>query len=167
MNPLSTVKRLITMALARAVVAGMKEDSGLRRLNLKILADEVKDGVEHFEPYGYSSRPLTGAEALVVALGGNRDHVIGAVVTDRRHRPKNLEPGEVVIFDDQGQEVRITRGHIEVKAPKVVVLSDDVHLGAEGGPKVARIGDRVQVDTGSSAGMWPIVEGSSKVQAAN
>lgn len=66
-----------------------------------------------------------------------------------------------------GTTLRLTGEDARVKASKVVVESPDVHLGADGGKRVARIGDRVQVGAGSSAGMWPIVEGSGKVRAAD
>lgn len=49
-------------------------------------------------------------------------------------------------------------GTVLVNAPKI-------ELGGEGGKKVARIGDLVEVGTGSSAGLWPIVEGSDVVSA--
>ncbi len=51
------------------------------------------------------------------------------------------------------------------KTPRAVVESDDVNLGGEDGPRVARIGDLVHVQAGSSAGHWPIVTGSEKVKA--
>jgi hypothetical protein len=65
-------------------------------------------------------------------------------------------------------EARIVlrEGDALVKAPKVVVESGDVQLGGEGGQRVARVGDKVEVKTGSSAGLWEIVEGSSSVRAA-
>lgn len=46
------------------------------------------------------------------------------------------------------------------------VVKGNVDLGDIGGPPVARIGDKVNVLIGSSKGLWPIVEGSSKVRAA-
>lgn len=164
---LEQLARAIRNLIARAVLRSLEEGHGLRRVTVSILADEVKGGVEHVESYGFSARPHAGAEAVLVFPGGARDHALALALPDRRHRPKNLEAGEVVIYDDQGQEVRIRRSHVEVTAPKVVVLSDDVHLGAEGGPRVARIGDHVEVGAGSSAGLWPIVEGSTRVRAAD
>lgn len=180
------IARRIRMMVARAVVRGMDESGGLRRLNISILADEVKDGVEHFEAYGISSRPLPDAEALVVFLGGNRDHAVALSVTDRRYRPKDLEPGEVVIFDDQEQEIRIKRdgifitttrpdgvnitttkatvtatGDVSVdSATKVVVVAPEIHLGGEGGPAVARVGD-------ATSDAATIVGGSTKVFAVD
>ncbi|WP_248304600.1 phage baseplate assembly protein V [Breoghania sp. L-A4] len=75
-----------------------------------------------------------------------------------------------------GPEAVITKGSVRIEiadalvkidTPKAVINSDAVHLGGEGGPKVARLGDNVLVGAGSSAGMWPIVEGSSRVFAAD
>lgn len=50
-------------------------------------------------------------------------------------------------------------------ASAVTVNAPQVNLGGEGGKPVARIGDKVAVGSGSSAGQWPIVEGSSAVSA--
>lgn len=46
-----------------------------------------------------------------------------------------------------------------------LLVNGQVDLGGEGGERVARIGDMVEVQTGSSAGLHPIVEGSSSVRA--
>lgn len=56
---------------------------------------------------------------------------------------------------------------VKVTGAKVIVESPNVQLGGEGGKRVARIGDRVNVERGSSAGLWEIVEGSSCVFAAD
>ena len=54
---------------------------------------------------------------------------------------------------------------VKVTGAKVLVESPNVQLGGDGGKKVARIGDKVDVGAGSSKGLWPIVEGSSCVFA--
>ena len=84
---------------------------------------------------------------------------------ERRYR-LYLAEGEVALYDELGQGVVLYRDRIEVAAPKVVVKSANVQLGADGGPAVARVGDMVNVGSGSSAGQWPIVSGSAKVSAA-
>lgn len=56
---------------------------------------------------------------------------------------------------------------LTVTAANVVVNSPNVQLGGEGGKRVARIGDRVSVTSGSSQGLWPIVEGSGSVSAVD
>jgi len=87
-------------------------------------------------------------------------HEIAIVVADRRYRLVGLMAGEVALHDDQGQTIIIKRDHIRLTALKVVIDSADVQLGGDGGAKVARIGDKVQVSSGSSAGLWPIVDQS-------
>lgn len=54
---------------------------------------------------------------------------------------------------------------IRVTAQQALIQSDRVDLGGEDGKQVARKGDLVHVATGSSAGLWPIVEGSEHVWA--
>lgn len=65
-------------------------------------------------------------------------------------------------------DTRITKkgDEVRIETPNAIVIADKVELGDEGGPAVARIGDRVDVPIGSSKGLWPIVEGSSIVNAA-
>lgn len=161
LHPLARRMRLM---VARAVVAVVNDGLPIQGLQITALSDEPLNA-QRVQEYGFTSHPPGGAEAVVLQVGGNRSHMVVIATDDRRYRLK-LEPGEVALYDSQGQKVVLYRDRIEVDAPKVVVKSNDVHLGAEGGPRVARIGDKVQVGSGSSAGLWPIVEGSSKVRAA-
>lgn len=95
---------------------------------------------------------------------GTASIAVWATYDDDNGPPSEKEDEAVWTF---GEDVRVELrgGDVRVKAPKVLVESPDVHLGGEGGKKVARIGDKVRVKTGSSAGLWEIVEGSSKVRA--
>lgn len=165
--------RLANM-VARAVVKNVDDGTKMQLVQLGILAGELRDKVEHFQPYGLTSVPFTGAEAVVVFPSGSREHGLAVVIDDRRYRLTALDEGEVALYDDQGQKVHLTRDGIEiateqkvtVQAPHVYVDSADVVLGGtSGGQKVARIGDRVNVGSGDSAGLWPIVEGSDTVKA--
>lgn len=83
---------------------------------------------------------------------------------DDDNEPPSDKPEEAVI--KFGETTIVAReGDALVKSPKVVVESDDVHLSGEGGPRVARVGDKVNVLYGSSKGLHPIAEGSSTVRA--
>jgi phage gp45-like len=102
--------------------------------------------LEHFEPYGFTSRPkdpdATGqAEAVFVSIGGNNDHQIAIVVGDRRYRLKDLEKGEVALFDDQGAFVKLSSAGIIVEP----AAGQNVELGAGATKGVAREGDAVSV----------------------
>lgn len=160
------LKRRIQLMLGRCVIMLIDDSKAVQILQIQLLSGELRDNIERFQEYGFTSVPHSGAEALAGFVGGLRAHGIVIAVDDRRYRLKALQKGEVALYDDQGQKIVLYRDRIEVEAPKVVVLSDDVHLGAEGGQKVARIGDKVDVTAGSSAGQWPIIEGSDKVSCA-
>jgi phage baseplate assembly protein gpV len=63
--------------------------------------------------------------------------------------------------------IEMGEGAVKITAPAVIVDSPLVQLGGNGGRKVARVGDMVNVGSGSSQGLWPIVEGSGSVFAVD
>ncbi|MCW8156634.1 phage baseplate assembly protein V [Stutzerimonas stutzeri] len=108
--------------LARAVLAGVQQNR-LQSLQLQLLAGEVKDGVELFEPYGLTGHALPGAEAAVAFIDGSRTHGIALVQTDRRYRPVDLAPGEVALFNHEGTCVVLRNGgRIEMTAATEVAI---------------------------------------------
>lgn len=102
----------LTNFLARGVVALSNSASKLQSLQLRLLAGEVKDQVEHLEPYGFTACPLDGAEALAGFIGGDRSHCVVIVVSDRRYRLQGLKSGEVAIYTDEGDKIHLKRGRI-------------------------------------------------------
>lgn len=98
--------------LLRGVVALVNTASKMQTLQLRLMAGSAKDGVEHFEPYGFTSCPREGAEAVVGFMGGDTSHGVAIVVADRRYRPVGLEPGEVAIFTHEGDSMILRNGHL-------------------------------------------------------
>jgi phage baseplate assembly protein V len=97
---------------ARGVVALVDAGRKLQGLQMRLTADEVKDGMEHFEPYGFTSNPQPGAEGLAVFLGGDRSHGVVVCVSDRRFRLQALESGEVALYTDEGDRLHFKRGRV-------------------------------------------------------
>ncbi|RTY77176.1 phage baseplate assembly protein V [Pseudomonas marginalis] len=102
----------LTNFLARGVVALANSASKLQSLQLRLLAGEVKDQVEHLEPYGFTACPHAGAEALAGFIGGDRSHGVVIVVADRRFRLQGLSSGEVAMYTDEGDKLHFKRGRI-------------------------------------------------------
>jgi len=138
-NPQNVIRRLlqpildrIAAGIARGYVHLVRNSEGLQTLQLELLRAELRDGVEHFQPYGFEAVPLEGAEALVLHVGNSRDHPIAAVVTDRRHRPTDGTAGMVGLYDDQGQVVRIYRDRIELaSSTRVQVVAPTIDLDGD------------------------------------
>ena len=106
------MRNSIANLLARGVVALGNSASKLQSLQLRLTADEVKDNMEHLEPYGYTASPLPGAEALAAFFGGDRSHGVVVVVSDRRFRLQELKPVEVALYTDEGHRFHFKRGRI-------------------------------------------------------
>lgn len=124
------LRRLRT--LVRLGVLVLSDSSqAVQVLQLKI-GDELLTDVEHLEPYGYTSRPAAGAEALLAALKGSPAHTAVLVLGGRAFRLKNLAEGEVAIYDDLGNVVHFMRDkirvnavtHLEATAPTTHIISD-------------------------------------------
>lgn len=134
---LGPLKRRIMLMIGRSVVALVDDSLKMQGLQITLLADEVRDGAERFQNYGFTSHPHPGAEAIAACVAGNRDHVVVLAVDDRRFRLKSLAQGEVALYTDEGDKVVLKRGGvIEVNA------STKVHLIT---PLVECTGD-LQVD---------------------
>ena len=106
---MAPVARKVRLIARRAVVALVYDDPKLQELQLAIFSGEIRDTVERWQDYGFTSHPLPGAEAIVLGLGGNTDHGAVIKVDDRRYRLRSLAQGEVALYDDQGQVVHLKR----------------------------------------------------------
>ena len=104
MNPASFRKAVspitdkIKNALSRAVVRFVENSYKTQRVQLEVFKGEIKDGVEHFEPYGFTSFPLVGAEAILAAIGASRGHGVALLVHDPRYRPRAGTAGDAAMF---------------------------------------------------------------------
>lgn len=120
---LGPIKRRVLLMVGRGVVRLVNDSLAVQGVQLTLLQGEVRDGVEHFQPYGLAAHPHPGAEAVVVSVGGSRDHAVAVVVGDRRYRLKALAEGEVALYDDEGSVVHLQRGgNVLVKAGKSITL---------------------------------------------
>jgi phage baseplate assembly protein V len=119
--------RRLSNMVARGSVSLVNAATKMQSLQLRLLAGESKDDVEHFEPYGLTSHPQPGAECVALFLDGDRSHGVVVCVADRRYRVKGLASGEVILHDDQGQSVYLMRGGIKLtdKAGSTVVMQGD------------------------------------------
>lgn len=121
---------------ARGVVQSVDESPKMRTVQGEFLLGDVREGLEHFEPYGFTSRVHPGAEIFAGFLNGDRSHGVVIVTADRRYR-LHVEEGEVAIFDDQGQKVHLTREGIEVVTPKNLTATIDGNVTATVGGSIS------------------------------
>lgn len=114
---LMPLQRRLRLMVSRAVVALVDDAAKLQTVQVKLLAREVRDGVEHFQPFGFTARPVAGAEGIFLSVGSCRDHGVVVVVDDRRYRPAGvLEEGESAMYTaTKGIRVRCREnGHVDL-----------------------------------------------------
>lgn len=119
--------------VTRGVLTAKNAARKMRTVQTELFANDLRDDVEHFEPYGFTSEAKPGAEVLATSLGGDRGHTIAFCITDRRFRPVSLKDGEVCVFDDLGRKVYLSRSGIVVEgkdSPVTVKTSGAVKIDA-------------------------------------
>ena len=83
------MKKLLALLrglLGRGVVESVNENPMMRTIQAEFLPGDVREGLEHFEPYGFTSRVKKGAEAIGAFFSGDRSHGVVLVTADRRFR---------------------------------------------------------------------------------
>ncbi len=124
---LAPLARRLRLLVTRGVLKLIDDAPGIQVVQVTGLAGEVLDGVERIQQYGLTSHPHPGADAIILNVGANRAHPVVIAVDDRRYR-LHLAPGEVAIYDDQGQMVKLARGGIVTEAPKGHVHNGDLTI---------------------------------------
>lgn len=121
---IAPVRKRIEGMVQRAVLQLVDDSQKMQEVQFKGIAGEVRDKCERPQQYGFTGVPLEGAEAFVIFVAGNRAHPLVLSVDDRRYRLKNLQPGEVAMYTDQGDYVLIKRGGTaEVKAATKLLVT--------------------------------------------
>jgi phage gp45-like len=93
------------------------------------MADEAKDGVERVQEYGFTSVPLSGSDAVLVFVGGNRDHGVIVATDSREHRPGGMEAGDVAIYDHRSNLITLTVDGIRIATDqKMTVTAPEIEI---------------------------------------
>jgi len=96
--------------MIRGIVISVLEGL-IKRFTASGRTGETIGNREYMQHYGFTSRPLPGAEIIIINEG---NHYIGVASDDRRYR-LHLEQGECALYTDEGDCVHMKRGkNIEV-----------------------------------------------------
>jgi phage baseplate assembly protein V len=145
MNPL---KRRVLLMITRGFITAINDSKKLQFLQINLFAGEVRDNLERFQEYGFTSVPLPDAEAVAVFLGGNRDHGIIISTDDRRYRLTGLENGEVALYTDEGDFIKLKRNNeIEINSGSKITLNSTANVEINATTKVEINSAAVEINT--------------------
>lgn len=121
MNPVDTIRKVVQPIqrrvmnlVARAVIQGIQDGGKIQKLQLTVMADETIDGIDRIQEFGFTSMPPIGAQAVLLSLGGNRDHCVVIATEHGPTRPKGLAAGESAVYSAGKYVVKVGAGKIEV-----------------------------------------------------
>ena len=78
--------------------------------------DQVTSEVMRAGDFGFAAVPPLGAEALMLRMAGQRSHSFVISTSHRPSRPRDLSPGDAVVYDVRGRQIRLTADGIEIDA---------------------------------------------------
>lgn len=93
-----------------------------------MFSNNMLQDINVVQHYGFSSAPLAGAKSVVVSLGGSNTNNVVLGTHDTRYQPKNLQPGEVALYDYQGQSISLKQNQlINITGEKTI----QINIGAD------------------------------------
>ena len=127
---LEPIKNCIQEILNYGTVTRVDDSEGFQRLQIRVLGDEVLNGVPRIQNYGFSSHPKQGSASVLASKNGERDTSFVIAVEDENSRIKNLKAGEVVVYTDSDNYIKmLADGTIEIKTKKVkIAATSDVEV---------------------------------------
>ncbi len=82
----------------------------VQRVTGSIMAgDPDHPNVAHVQAYGLTSVPPIGAEGIALEVGASPGRMIAILFDDPRTRPKDKAAGEVYLWTDEGEAVKLKR----------------------------------------------------------
>lgn len=139
---IAPIKRSISLILGRALLSAVNDTNNIQLVKVTLFADEVKENVEHIQPYGFTSVPNAGAEVLMGFIGGRKEQAIAIVIGDSRQRIHNMSTGDVALHREAGENI-----WIKLRANEILELhARRVNINLETGGQLNVAGGNLTVD---------------------
>lgn len=130
------IKAKLRSVVRRGTLASIATDGARQTVQTKALADDVRDDVEYFEPYGFTSGAPAGSECIILNVGADTSHGVAIMAGGREYRIADVGEGEVAVYHRDGAAAVFRNdGSVEIYGSQ----GQPVRLGtALGGPSVHR-----------------------------
>lgn len=132
-TPVNTSFRAYVGGGSRCLIDKTDDEKEMQECTSQFMKAEERERVECPQNYGFTSNVVEAkkdndgqiekcAEGFVQFMGGNRSFPVVEVMDDRRFRLKNMEQGEVAVYDDQQQSVKVKRKEIQTRSQKRITI---------------------------------------------
>jgi phage baseplate assembly protein V len=135
--------RRVMMAVAPALKITATDDSGpIHRAQVRGFPNETIDNMPVLQIYGLASHAMPGSDATAIFASGDRSNGVIVATGNQQHRLRNLNPGEVALYDNNGTVVKLAgggnvqitcTGSVTVTAPSITIAADTITIAGKGG----------------------------------
>lgn len=131
-GPLERLFARMLQVVRYGVITATRQDGPVLVAQIRRSSMELQDNRPVVQDYGFVSRPLPGAQAVVVAPGGEPGNAVIIATGDQRYTLR-IAPGAVAMFTDEGDSVLLDRGRVvkiiagtrlDVTAPTVKITGN-------------------------------------------
>lgn len=109
----------------------VKSADNIQKVQVSGLADETLQDVELMQQFGLTSVPPAGTQVVVLPMGGATTHSIVIATENGSFRVKNLQSGEVAVYDESGSSIILKKGRlIEIDCDTLKITAStkvDIH----------------------------------------
>ncbi|BFU64704.1 phage baseplate assembly protein V [Rodentibacter abscessus] len=115
----------------RGILNLVQSADNIQKVQISGLADETLQDVELMQHFGFTSVPPANTQAVIIPIGGQTSHGIVIATENGAFRVKNLQGGEVAVYDESGSSIVLKQGKLieidcdtlKIKATNKVAIS--------------------------------------------
>ncbi|WP_439240860.1 phage baseplate assembly protein V [Lonepinella sp. BR2474] len=96
----------------RGVLNLMLSGDEIQKTQVSGLAGETLSDVELMQQFGFTSVPPQGTQAVILPIGGATTHGVVIATECGAFRVKNLQDGEVAVYDKSGSSIVLKQGRL-------------------------------------------------------
>jgi phage gp45-like len=126
LDSLERIWRRMLYVIGRGKVTLADDTQGVQYLQVQMGALETRDNTPRLAEFGFASVPPVGSDVIVVFIAGDRSNGVAIASGHQGSRPRGWLPGEVGIYDDIGQMVKLARTGIVISAPLGFTINGNV-----------------------------------------
>lgn len=115
MSMFSRVVDRVMALVVRGLVEYVNDSDEMQLVKVSTTANEVTDDLERVQPYGLTTVPPKGSEAVILFLNGDKQQGVVIACDSAVNRPNGLAENDVEIYSAHGQRILLdVTGHVNV-----------------------------------------------------
>jgi phage gp45-like len=139
MTAANRLYRRVMMTIMPMKVTATDDTGPVHRAQVRGFPNETIDNMPVLQIYGLASHAMAGSDGMAIFASGDRSNGVIIATGNQKYRLRNLASGEVALYTDEGDFVKLSRGKIiaikcgtkvHLDCP-LVEMTGDLHVTGE------------------------------------